>query len=164
MKLDDNIEDLYAQRLIKAFVQFKRIRLEENENEFSNGEFEKFPLKHSEVMILFAIKETENDYPDGINVSDLSTFVRVKPPSITPAITTLEKSDMILRFTDPTDRRIIRLKLTTKGNALVVKHMDHFVAHIKGLVTYLGPEKSTTLADLMNEVYNFISTNTKQKK
>src|SRR5659263_410974 len=98
MKLDDNIEDLYAQRIIKAFVQFKRIRLEKNENEFSNGEFEKFPLKHSEVMILFAIKETENDYPDGINVSDLSTFVRVKPPSITPAITTLEKSDMILRF------------------------------------------------------------------
>lgn len=142
-----------AENLIKAFVQFRRMRVNESPK-FNQNPPQNCP-KHSEIMLLFELKEVENQYPDGVSVSDLSRSMRVKPPAITPIITGLEQRKMIERSMDAYDRRIIRVKMTEEGNRFIENNKQHMVTQIRGLVDYLGNEKSATLAELLNEVYAY---------
>jgi len=152
----ENEVELTAKKLIKAFVQFKRLRIDEGK--LNSIMYKSIILKHSEIMLLYAIKEMEQKHPDGISVSDISTHLGVKPPTITPIITSLEEKDMLDRTMDPNDRRIIRIKLKDEGEKLIKKASQHLISHLKGLVSYLGAEKSAQLADLINEAYYYVST------
>ena len=64
---------------------------------------------------------------------------------------------MLERKMDANDRRIIRIKLKKDGNKFIEEKKRHLILHIKGLVEYLGEEKCTTLASLINESFQFIS-------
>ena len=151
---DEDRSKQISKRLVAAFVQFRRLR----PDVFGGRDCEKKDhLRHSEIMILFGIKESEARYPDGVSVTDLSGYLRLKSPTVTPAVYRLEKEGLIERRTDPDDRRIVRIRLTGEGSRFVQAHAQHFAAHIQGLVEYLGEEKSNTLADLLNEVYQYAS-------
>ena len=157
MACDEDLDET-AKKLIKAFMQFRRMRIDENKTG-SFGDTHAGGLKHSEIMVLFAIKEIENEHPDGISVSDLSTQLGVKPPTITPMITSLEQKNMLARTMDANDRRIIRIKLKDDGNKFTAKAALHLIERIKGLVNYLGENKSNQLAELINETFEYISAN-----
>jgi len=157
-------ENMTSQNLIKAFLKFRRMGIS-NGKAFTTPEI-KMPngLRHSEIMILFAIKEVENNYPDGISVSDLSSYLNVKPPTITPMLSSLEEKNMLERVMDADDRRIMRVSLKDAGSKFADECAQHIVSHIQGLVDYLGAEKSNSLADLMNEVYEYFSQIPKHEK
>jgi DNA-binding MarR family transcriptional regulator len=155
--------EIISEKLIRAFVQFKRLRMDGDDMKFDQDQLHQ-GLKHSEIMLMFGLKEAENGHPDGISVSDLSSLLRVKPPSITPIIGSLEQRNMLERSMDANDRRIIRVRLKEEGNRLIEENKRHMVLRIKSLVEYLGEEKSTVLADLINEVFSFISTQSQHKK
>jgi DNA-binding MarR family transcriptional regulator len=108
--------------------------------------------------------DVEKDYPNGISVSDISSFLCVKPPSITPVIASLEQKNMLERSMDTNDRRIIRIRLKDAGRKFIEENKQQMVSRIKGLVEHLGEEKSTNLADLINESFMFISDQTQHKK
>lgn len=150
--MDKSDTENIAQNLIKAFVQFRRMRVNDPPQQHDPSPH---CMKHSEVMLLFELKEVENQYPDGVSVSDLSRSMRVKPPAITPIITGLEQKKMVERTMDANDRRIIRVKMTEEGNRFIEQSKQHMVTKLKGLVDYLGNEKSVTLAELINEVYAY---------
>jgi DNA-binding MarR family transcriptional regulator len=155
--------EIISVNLIRAFVQFKRLRVDGNNPRFDRDE-SVHALKHSEIMLLFELKDVEKDYPNGISVSDISRYLCVKPPSITPIITSLEQKNMIERTMDTNDRRIIRVRMKEAGSKFIEENEQHMVSRIKGLVEYLGEEKSTTLADLINESFLFMSGQTGHKK
>jgi DNA-binding MarR family transcriptional regulator len=155
--------EIISENLIKAFVQFKKIHVNEINTTFDQDQLQHC-LKHSEVMLLFELKEIENDYPNGVSVSVISDNLRVKSPSITPIITSLEQKNMLERIMDINDRRIIRVKLKEAGNKLIEESKLHMILGIKGLVEYLGDEKSETLANLINESFIFISSQADHKK
>lgn len=137
--------DMISENLIRAFIQFRRLRVDEGNPEQSHFNKCHRGLKHSEVMLLFELKEVEDRYPDGVSVSDISNCLKVKPPSITPIISSLEQKEMLERSMDPNDRRIIRLRLKEKGNQFVDANRQHMVSRVYGLVEYLGEEKSIQL-------------------
>lgn len=160
--------EIISESLIKAFIQFKKLRM----NESSMNQESKHSchdLKHSEMMILYELKEVQKQYPEGISVSSISQLLCVKPPTITPVITSLEQKGMIERSMDSNDRRIIRVKMTEAGNQFIEDKKQQMVTKIKGLVEHLGEEKSTILADLFNEVFFYfinqeqINKNTKEE-
>lgn len=154
--------ELLSENLIKAFIQFKRLRMNENNPKYKT---DVSPcLKHSEIMLLYNLMEQEKNYPDGVSVSTISQSLCVKPPSITPVITSLEKKHMIERTMDSNDRRIIRVKLTQEGSQFIEANKQHMVSHITELVEYLGEEKSETLANLINEVFSYIINKEQNKK
>ncbi len=155
--------EIISENLIKAFVQFKKLRVNEGNPKYDHEHFHN-GLKHSEIMLLFELKAVENDYPDGISVSDISSSMCVKPPSITPIISSLEQKNMVERTMDSNDRRIIRVKLKETGNKFIEENKQHMVSRIKGLVEYLGDEKSTNLANLINEAFSYISGQAQNKK
>jgi DNA-binding MarR family transcriptional regulator len=148
-----------SENLIKAFVQFRRLKMDEGSSDPNHTHH---CLKHSEIMLLHEIKEAEDKYPDGISISDISRTLRVKPPSITSIITGLEQKNMVERTMDINDRRIIRVKITEEGNQFVEKNRQHMIEKVKGLVDYLGTEKSAALASLIDEVFTYVSSKAKK--
>jgi len=58
---------------------------------------------------------------DGQRASDLAQIVGRLPASFTPILDNLERRKLIVRRSDPRDRRAIRIHLTTKGKSLRAK-------------------------------------------
>ena len=154
--------EIASENLIRAFIQFGRIRLQKNSKKFDQDSFP-HDLKHSETMMLFELGEIANKYPNGISISELSNYLNVTPPSITQVISGLEKKGMLERTMDTTDRRIIRVKLKDTGINFIEKNRRHMVASIQELVEYLGEEKSSQLASLIDEVYQYASEHKRTK-
>ncbi|HEX3026196.1 MAG TPA: MarR family winged helix-turn-helix transcriptional regulator [Clostridia bacterium] len=153
MDHDDRNKEI-SLKLIRSFMRFKRL------HHFGEDDYKRKDsnhIRHSEMSLIFAIRDAEKSYPDGINVKDLSNFLHVKPPSIIPLINSLEKKDMVERSIDRNDRRIIRIRLKDAGYEIIEKSKNHFLARMQGLVDYLGPEKSEQLSDLLQEVYNYVA-------
>ena len=148
--------EIISENLMRAFMQFRRLRFDENAEKINTDHLLN-ELKHSEVMVLFQLKEVEKDYPNGISVSDISTCLNVKPPSITPIISSLEQKNLLERNMDINDRRIIRVKLKDEGHKFIDEKKQQLVLRIRGLVEYLGEEKCENLTDLINETFTFIT-------
>jgi DNA-binding MarR family transcriptional regulator len=64
------------------------------------------------------------DAHDGFTSAELSRSFRVTPQSMSEMITTLERKEMISRHEDPTNRRILRLRLTPYGRSVFEKCDD----------------------------------------
>ena len=136
--------DATAQKLLEVFIRFSR------------SSWYKSPiggLKANETMVLLCIKNKINDEELGIKVSDISRLLRVATPSVTQIINNLEADGLLERSMDKEDRRAVRINLTKKGEVIINKVSDEFLYRFKGLVKYLGEDKSNELADLLLEVF-----------
>jgi DNA-binding MarR family transcriptional regulator len=148
-----------AHALMRAFVKLRRIHTQsshpgEADHFHRNGAF---GIKPSEAMILFAVNDRSAQYPEGIRVSDLSGIMHVKPPSVTSIINSLEEKGLIIRKSDPGDRRITRIVISEEGDKILNEGKKHFLSKIRGVVEYLGVEKSLELAGLLGDVFEYIS-------
>lgn len=137
-------ENQLASKLMEIFAQFKRIHMKQSPIE---------GMTHGEVMLLIRVSKLARPEEQGIKVSDISSSMKVAPPSITQLINTLEAGGYVERSMDKSDRRAVRVKLTEKGEGVVVKANEIFSQTINGLISYLGEEKSKELIDIMEKVY-----------
>ena|SRR5690242_12378535 len=121
-----------------------------------------------EIRVLFCIKKGVN--PQNISdmkVSEISKQLHVTPPTITQVLNTLEANGLIERQIDKTDRRMVSVKLTRKGEIVTQQAEEAFSASINGLIEYLGEEQSNQLADLLAKAFRYfnereVPTNRKQ--
>ena len=150
---DRSEEARLSEALIRTFMQFGRLRMEEAMK--NHMDHQPHSVKRSEMMLLMTLNYKENEYADGISVSDISHLLRVKPPSVTTVIADLEQKELIERTMDTSDRRIVRVKMTDTGRKFIKRHKNCMVRRLEGLVDYLGTEKSATLVELMNEAYQY---------
>lgn len=147
--------DASAEELIRAFYQFRKLHRIENRPQFVSQRL-MHDLKGSEVMLLFILADVQSDTLGGMAVSDLSRAMGVRPPSITPLLAALEEKGLLERTMDKNDRRIVRVSLCEKGRVLLQEHKQHVIEKFRGLVEYLGIEKSQTLTSLINEAFAYI--------
>lgn len=108
------------------------------------------------LLICIARRSQANE---GIKVSELSRFLGLTPPTVTQLINSLEAKGMVERQADPTDRRVVRIKLTEQGIIITRKAKNHMDATLGRLVEYLGEEESNQLADLLLKVHAFVQEN-----
>lgn len=137
-----------TQKLLEAFVKIKR---------FHWAGTPIGDLKHSEIFVLFCIKKSKASDIDGIKLSEISKRMKVSNPTTTQVINRLEDNGYVERCTDKEDRRVARITLTPKGEEAINKAQKSFLTFFEGLVNNLGEEKSSELADLLNEVYIYLS-------
>jgi DNA-binding MarR family transcriptional regulator len=57
-----------------------------------------------------------------MTLGELATAERVKPPSITRVVVTLERDGLVTRSTDPADGRVSLVAVTKAGRALLAQH------------------------------------------
>ena len=112
-----------------------------------------FGISSSQLSCLLSISEAEP-----ISQSDLSKKVSLSPSMITSVIDQLEKSEMVKRTRNTTDRRIIHLELTDKGRETVRNAPLSFQKYlVDGLRALKGEDKSG-ISDSLSKLLTVIST------
>lgn len=115
--------------------------------------------KPSEMTLLICLAKRSHSLDEGLKVSELSRFLGLMPPTVTQLINSLEAKDMVLRVADPSDRRVVRIKLTEQGKVITRKAKHHMDASLNKLAEYLGEEECNHLADLLLKVHTFVEDN-----
>ena len=137
-----------AQKLLEAFSQFHKLNWKQSPI---------VGLKSSEIMVLYSIKKRTPPESPGIKVSEISSALSVANPTITQLINALETNGYVERTMDQEDRRVVRVKLTGKGETTVDKATGAFFESFNGLVDYLGEEESNRFAEVLAKVYRYFS-------
>src|SRR5207248_779776 len=112
-------------------------------------------LTPGEMMILWCTQRAAAYDTAGIKVSKISDLLHVASPTITQHINSLETQGLVERTMDKEDRRVVRVRLTDKGESVVKKASEAFLARFSGLVEYLGEEQSNQLVDLLSKVFAY---------
>ena len=143
-----DIESATAQKLLKAFMQFRKTGWHEKKIGGYNP---------SEFKVLAAIQQGANEKNDEMKVSEISQRLQVTPPTVTQIINILEKDGLVERAVDPEDRRAVKIKLTQAGMEATARAKNRFTETFTGLIDYLGEEESEQLADLLDKVHHYFN-------
>lgn len=95
-----------------------------------------------------------------ITLTDLAAAEQVRPPTMSRLVDALEAEGLVRREKDDADRRIVRLRATRKGEALLHAGRDRRVMRIAGPIAALSDTERRTLdraARLMARVVESLS-------
>ncbi|WP_138495424.1 MarR family winged helix-turn-helix transcriptional regulator [Paenibacillus pinistramenti] len=135
-------------KLLEVMRQFRR-------NQLHKVSFEGYNA--SMIRVLFILGRGSVNKPDGMTVSEISNVMEVTPPTVTPLIKSLEADGLVLRVNDQNDRRVVRVTLTDKGQELRRQAMEINMKRMRGISEHLGAEKTEQLADLLQEVLDYLN-------
>lgn len=144
-----------VQKLYEEFGKFKRTFK-------MNSQSSTLGLRSNEIHVLFYLKKGAKEGEDGIKVSDISNKMNIASPSVTQIINGLEENGYVGRSMDKGDRRVVRIKLTAKGEDIILKAEEIFENLLNGLVEYLGEDKSNELIELMSLASLYFQENNKK--
>jgi DNA-binding MarR family transcriptional regulator len=141
-----DIESATAQKLLQAFMQFRKTGWHEKKIAGYNP---------SEFKVLATIHKVTSEKQTDMKVSEISQELQVTPPTVTQIINTLEKDGLVQRTIDPADRRAVKIKLTPTGTEAVMEARAAFTETFLGLIDYLGESESEQLADTLTKVHHY---------
>jgi DNA-binding MarR family transcriptional regulator len=131
-------------RLMQGFFQFCRHKFKFRPEQ---------GLNPGEIRVLRNIAVL--DTGQGVMVSLLSTKMKVSPSFITQMTNGLVDAGLADRSPDPDDRRAVRIRVTPRGDEVMAKASQEFIARFERLADYLGPEQSEELCRLMAMAYQY---------
>lgn len=152
MSQSENGESV-SKTLASSLVQFRRLKSFPTERHPCDTPRR---FRHSEIMVMMAIREISEKDPQGASISDLGEYLFIKSPTVTPIVYNLERENMVVRSIDPRDRRVAHIRLSEKGEKIIEMHAQHFLTYVDGLVEYLGTDKSKLLAGLLDDAYQYM--------
>ncbi|MGP8060201.1 MAG: MarR family winged helix-turn-helix transcriptional regulator [Acidimicrobiales bacterium] len=86
---------------------------------------------------------------DSLRVTDLAELLGVDTPTVTRKVQQLERDAMVVRQTDPDDRRAIRIRLTPAGRRTLERVRRARRAWLDQLLEGWDDDDLSTLADLL---------------
>jgi DNA-binding MarR family transcriptional regulator len=134
-----------ARELAETLLQMKRFGLHKKHNP---------DIRQSEIIMLWILVHSPNQ-SNGIKISDISTKMQITPAAVTHIMNTLVKRKYVERFGDPTDRRIVLIKATKKGIAVIESKKAILIQKWEELSVYLGQKDSSELIRLLNLTFGF---------
>ncbi|HEX9563343.1 MAG TPA: MarR family transcriptional regulator [Gemmatimonadaceae bacterium] len=90
-----------------------------------------------------------------LTLSELAAAEQVKPPTMTRLVQALEREGLVRRVGDPDDRRIVRVRATPRGQAVLAQGRARRVARLATPMAHLDPTEQDTLrraADIIGRV------------
>ncbi len=118
----------------------------------------KYPgMKSTELNAIVCIKSQEDEHKEGIKTSDIGKLLGVTPPSITPVINSLEEQGLVTRVYSKLDRRVVRVKLTDRGEAVYDEAKEMMIEKNKGLMEYLGHDDSRQFVRILQNALGYMS-------
>lgn len=121
-------------------------------------------LKPSELRLLHILSSTPEEEGRGITVSGLSSMLGVTSPSVTQVLNGLESAGLVERELDKGDRRVIRVKMTARGEEMATIRDEHRREFVHGLVQFMGAAEVRELLRLMNLVCDYMDTVNHEKE
>ncbi|WAH40224.1 MarR family transcriptional regulator [Alicyclobacillus fastidiosus] len=142
----DDFDQSAAAKLFQSFMRFRRVNWIGRR---STGR------KPSDIRVLFTIRRGERQHVNGFKVSEISELLHVAVPTVTQLIKGLEASGFVERRMDDEDKRVIRVRLTDRGQEEIVRARTETLNSLNGLVDFLGQERSEQLAALLAQVCQY---------
>jgi DNA-binding MarR family transcriptional regulator len=136
-----------TQELFQLLKQFSRLKWEKKDFQ---------GLKRSEFEFLVILEMMLDEGVTGVSASDLSSQLQITPAGVTHLINPLEEAGYIERLSDPTDRRVVLIGLTSKGRDLAEILIQEGHESLVGVVDHLGEKDSRTLIRLMSTMISYL--------
>lgn len=112
------------------------------------------PLRKGDFALLMVLHNAGARKLGDVTVGQLAAWMRQSPPGISQKLSSLEQTGLVRRVADPSDRRLVRVELTTKG-ALIVENEKHsMLGRTQHALETLGDENTQVLIDLLNRLGN----------
>ena len=80
-----------------------------------------------------------------ITLGDLSAVENVSPPTLTKVVAALEEHGLVARSSDPSDRRVARVKATARGSELLAESRSRGDAYLAERLASLPAEDLAAL-------------------
>jgi len=110
--------------------------------------FKKHNLSGPQIRIIFLTSHSKN----GVAVKDIAQKLNVTSGAITQIIDELVKNGFVIRLEDKVDRRVIRIKLSKKTQAIFHDLKKKFLDHLEPLFNNLSDDEIQTLSTLIAKV------------
>ena len=111
--------------------------------------------KNAVVLLMFLHHHLPADGP-GIQPSELGEMLRLTRPAVTTLVNSLEEHHLVERINDDEDRRVVFVRPTEQGLALVKQVKAGFAQHVAEIMDYLGPEDGQELVRITRRVRRFL--------
>lgn len=82
-----------------------------------------------------------------LTLGELSATERVKPPTMTRIVTSLEELGLVARTVDPADRRVVRAEVSEQGHRFIEQSRHRKDAYLTARLSALEPADRAALAD-----------------
>jgi len=106
-------------------------------------------IPRSEFIILRVISECENPQ---IKISDISHKLSISNAAVSQMIASLEDKQLVRRVTTDTDRRIVYIVLTDKGQKILKEASIMLSKFMDIMVANLGNKDSEDLIRILNKL------------
>ncbi len=92
------------------------------------------------------------DFDESTNFKKLAAALGVTPPNVTGIIDRLVEQGLVSREENPDDRRMLLLKTTDKGKALVAKLRESKISSMSGILAQLNSTELSALAEGLSAI------------
>jgi len=110
-----------------------------------------------QIQTLGFIKKTKNP-----SMREVAEFLAITPPSATSLIDGMAKDKLIIRHFSSSDRRLVHLHITSRGQKMLEKGFKEMTAHMKEIFTCLSEKEKRQLISIYGKIYKFNNKNIKQ--
>ncbi|HEX7474561.1 MAG TPA: MarR family transcriptional regulator [Dehalococcoidales bacterium] len=127
-------------KLIKEVIEFHR-RVNRAVRQYTPDAWLQLSMTIPQVKGLFFIANNGTT-----NFKNLATALKVTPSNLTGVIDRLVDQGLVSRTENPEDRRMIILKATEKGEALVLDLRERSISYLSQALSDMNEEDLTTIA------------------
>jgi DNA-binding MarR family transcriptional regulator len=138
-------------------VQFKK-KMEGLKNKMGVGNN---PEEHG---FLFRILILLSQSATPITMGELSAELNVPMSTATRIVDGLVRGGMVERVNDPSDRRVVRVRISKNGRELYEQGMDFNKQRVNRLLKVFSNEEQIQLLKLMNKLFDSLASENEQKK
>lgn len=144
---NNSIPNALAQELLQTLAKFKRIGGHQHSSSFG--------IKPSEFVLLHLLLQHSEGDSKGLKVSEISELLNITPSAVTHTVNSLEKIGYIERHSDPTDRRIVLIRVTSQCEKIMTEHHSERIQFLEDLVTFLGEKDSKDFIRLLSTALDY---------
>lgn len=106
----------------------------------------------SHVHYLDTIRKLELK-TDSVRVSDISDELGLPKPGVTKTIKDMEKLGLVEKQADKTDGRVVFLKITAAGNALLDEYVDELFGELSRELGDVSDEDADAMIETVEKLY-----------
>lgn len=114
------------------------------------------PIRNNAMMLLMFLHHNLPQGSAGLQPSELGEMLGLTRPTITSLVNTLEEQHFVERINDAEDRRVVFVRPTSEGIALVQQAKEAFTQSITEMLEYLGIDDGRELVRILGRVRVFL--------
>jgi DNA-binding MarR family transcriptional regulator len=114
--------------------------------------FARFGISGSQWGVLRVLHRAQEEGQGVIRLTDLSTRLLIRPPSVTGTIDRLERMGLVARRVSATDQRAREVGLTSAGRRLMRRVLKEHPAQVQSVLAGLVPSERNELHRLLEQM------------